>query len=365
MRLAASRASDSNYGFPQRLPRTGLHRALCALVLFVQIIAVAPSVSAQVGTIDAVLPRMVKIFGAGGIRNLEAFSTGFLISPDGHVATIWNHVLDVHPEQGVTAILDDGRRYRAHLVGAEPQLNLAVLKLAPDETGLPHVNPARAVNVAPGTRVLAFSNMFRVSTGDEPVSVLHGVIAARTNLAVRRGAFEVPYGGDVYIIDAVTNNPGAGGGLITTLDGRPVAMIGRELQNDESNTWINYAIPVTELSPVIAEIISGRYTAKNRVDDGDTSPAQFRTEDVGLVMVPDVVARTPAWVEAVLLDSPANRAGIRADDLVLFLDDQLIQSCDMFRKTIGRLESGDMFRLVLRRGDELVTVDLLAPPTKR
>ena len=77
-------------------------------------------------TIDHVMPRVVKIFGAGGIANLHAYGTGFLVSPDGHIATVWSHVLDT---SAVTVVLDDGRRFYAEVLGAEPALDVAVIKI--------------------------------------------------------------------------------------------------------------------------------------------------------------------------------------------------------------------------------------------
>ena len=58
--------------------------------------------------------------------------------------------------------------------------------------------------------MLAFSNLFGVATGDEPASVLHGIVAAKTRLEARRGVFDTPYKGPVYVVDAMTNNPGRG-----------------------------------------------------------------------------------------------------------------------------------------------------------
>ena len=46
------------------------------------------------GTPQDVLPRIVKVFGAGGIRGLEHYGSGFLISSDGDIVTVWSHVLD-------------------------------------------------------------------------------------------------------------------------------------------------------------------------------------------------------------------------------------------------------------------------------
>ena len=54
-------------------------------------------------TIDHVQPRMVKIYGAGGLRGLAAYGTGVLVSKEGHIVTIWSHVLD--PDEVVVVLL--------------------------------------------------------------------------------------------------------------------------------------------------------------------------------------------------------------------------------------------------------------------
>ncbi len=67
---------------------------------------------------------------------------------------------------------------------------------------------------------------------------------AYTKLAGRRGVFEFPYTGDVYVVDAITNNPGAAGGALIDRKGNLLGIIGREIKNSLSDTWMNYAIPV-------------------------------------------------------------------------------------------------------------------------
>jgi serine protease Do len=303
--------------------------------------------------IDHVSRRVVKIFGAGGIRGLYAYSTGFLVSPQGHLVTVWSHVLD---DQSVTVVLHDGRKFEGKILGAEPQLDLAVLKIDADD--LPYFDLDEATGAAAGTRVLAYSNMFKVATGDEQVSVLHGVIAARTKLSARRGNYETPYNGPVYVVDAITNNPGSGGGVLTTSDGVLLGMIGKELRNTQTNTWINYAIPISELKTVIGEIISGKFVARSERSEESSNPRRYAPVDFGIVTVPDVLFRTPAFVDHVLPGSPAALADIRPNDLVLFVNDELIQSCRSFKDELGRLEAGDTLKLVIRRGNALIPVEL-------
>lgn len=320
------------------------------------VLAVAPAVRAQSTheTIAAVEPKMVKIFGAGGLQRLQSYGTGFLVSPNGHIATVWSHVLDADT---ATVVLNDGRKFDGKILGYEPQLDLAILKIEAED--LPYFDlETQTASVAPGARILAFSNMFKVATGDEPVSVLHGVIAAHSKLAARRGAYEIPYSGSVYVVDAVTNNSGAGGGALVTRDGRLVAMIGKELRNSLSNTWINYAMPITDLKTPITEIVTGKFSSRQQPTDDVEKPRRYEPVDFGFVMVPDVLFRTPAYIDTVLPGSSAAKAGIRSDDLILFANEELIQSCKVLRDALGALEAGDVLRLVIRRGGALVTIEL-------
>lgn len=312
-------------------------------------------------TIEFVLPRVVKIFGAGGLRGLAAYGTGFLISKDGHIVTAWSHLLDASE---VVVVLNDGRRYPAKVLGAEPPLEVAVLKIeAPnEELSLPFFDLEKHVGSASeGARVLGFSNMFQVATGDEAVSVLHGIIAAKTKFKARRGALEIPYEGQVYVVDAITNNVGSAGGLLTTRDGRLLGMIGRELRNSETNTWLNYSIPLTELRSSIQEIVTGKFSSSKKPVDEPDAARRYDPADFGFVLVPDVLLRTPAYVDSVLPNSPAAKLGLKPDDLVLFVNDELMQSVRTTLDELGRLEAGDTLKLVVRRGDQLLTMEFAVP----
>ncbi len=204
-----------------------------------------PLLAADQSTIEsAVQPKVVKLFGAGGISGLQSYGTGFVISPNGHIATVLSHLLD---GDAVSVVLANGKRYPGKVVAAEPKLDLALLKIEADN--LEFFDLSQTAAGGPGTRIYAFSNMFKVATGDEPLSVQHGVISARTKLAARRGRFASNYAGPVYIVDAITNNPGAAGGVLTSRDGKLLGMLGRELRDAQSQVWVNYVVPIGELAP--------------------------------------------------------------------------------------------------------------------
>jgi serine protease Do len=304
--------------------------------------------------IDEVQPQVVKIFGAGGVANLHSYGTGFLVSPEGHVVTVWSHVLD---GDVVNVVLSDGRRFYGKVLGAEPQLDLAVVKI--DAENLPHFDLAESAEVGPGVRVLGFTNMYKVALGDEPVSVLHGVVAARTRLTARRGRFEAPYDGPVYVVDAITNNPGSAGGVLTTYDGRLLGMLGRELRNADSNVWINYVIPINELRSTIDAIRTGDFSA--RPPETADRDGRYSALDFGIVLVPDVIFRTPAYIDSVLPESAAEGAGLRPDDLIVFANGELVQSIRTLQGQLGRLQAEDDLTLIVRRGNQLVSTVMRVP----
>ena len=81
-------------------------------------------------TIAGAARRVVKLYGAGGVRGLEAYQTGILVSPGGHIVTVLSTVLD---SDSIDCVLDDGRRYPATLLGADPRRELAVLSIAGED----------------------------------------------------------------------------------------------------------------------------------------------------------------------------------------------------------------------------------------
>ena len=122
-------------------------------------------------TVSQTLPKTVKIVGSGGFRGLEAYQSGFLISNEGHVLTAWSYVLD---SDVVTLTMNDGLKREAELIGFDPRLDIAVLKI--DVTDTPHFNLEVATTASVGDRILAFSNLYGVATGNEPVSVQQGFV---------------------------------------------------------------------------------------------------------------------------------------------------------------------------------------------
>lgn len=314
--------------------------------------------------------RLVKVYGAGGIRGLPAYGTGIMVSPTGHVLTVNNHILDTSE---LRVHLPDGTRLLAKVVASEPELDLALLKIddptMPDD--MPHFDIAAAAKAAPpkpGTLVLGFSNQFQIATRDEPLTVQRGILAGIAPLSARIGAFQVPYRGQALIVDAITNNPGAAGGALTTRQGDLLGIIGREVSNELTQTWVNYSIPVwasVDLTDAtgatrkvtVTELVEKKekYKPSNPADRNREKPA---TVETGIALVPDVVERTPPYVDYLRPGGPGIRAGLKPDDLILSLEGLTVPTIGSWKDALAGRKPGEPLRLEIRRGDKIELVTL-------
>jgi S1-C subfamily serine protease len=351
--ITLSRSSALTLALSQR--ERGCAYVICHLSLIAAMLILAPAARAGLPeTIAKTQPKIVKIFGAGGFRGMENYQSGMLISPDGHILTAFSYVLDT---DYITVILDDGRSFDAKLLGADPRLEIAVLKI--NATDLPYFDLHQAVKLRPSARVLAFSNLFGVAYGEEAASVQRGTVAAIARLEGRRGVFDTPYRGPVYVLDVTTNNPGAAGGALVSADGQLAGILGKELRNSLNNTWLNYALPIEELAQSVDEIRAGKFVAR-RESPAEKPQTPLDTAALGITLVPDVLERTPPFVDRLRPGSPAARAGIRPDDLIIMVGPRLVQSCKSLSAELDAIDRIDAVKLTVMRGQELLEFTLRA-----
>jgi S1-C subfamily serine protease len=323
--------------------------AACVAAILPCLAGAAADEPAPQAVIAAAARNVVKLYGAGGLRGLEAYQSGILVSPTGRILTVASTVLD---SDQLDCVLDDGRRYEARLVGIDPRRELAVLEIEADDLPCFTLEDA-GEPVLPGTRVVALSNMFGVAAGDERVTAQRGVVAAVVPLEARRGAAEAPFRGAVYVLDCTTNNPGSPGGGLIDARGRLVGMLGKELRSTAAGIWLNYALPAGELAAGSETILTGDLAT---ADDAGAAPLDPRL--LGAILVPDLLDRTPPFVESVDPGSAAARAGLAADDLVIAVGGRTVTTRTGVEQAIGRLAEGDPVKLTVIRRGALVELDL-------
>ncbi|MEM8680641.1 MAG: trypsin-like peptidase domain-containing protein [Planctomycetota bacterium] len=329
---------------------SGTRFLLCCIAALV--LAAPASRAAEIADVVARVQRKtVKIYGAGGIRGLEAYQSGFLVSPHGHIATVWSYVLDTDE---LTVVLDDGSRFPAEIALSQPQLDLAVLKI--DATDLPSFDVSSAQPLVSGDRVLAFSNLYGIATGNEPTSVLHGHVSAVCPLAARRGVFQIPYSGSVYVLDAMTNNAGAAGGALTDYEGRLAGMLGKEVKARDHDVWLNYALPASALRATIEAAVRGELLTETALAEEEVSLTPWTLQGLGVELVPNLIKNTPPFVELVQPGSPVAEAGLRPDDLIVYIETQIIQSYNELQQALRVHDRTDAIMLTVVRGDDLVSL---------
>jgi serine protease Do len=347
-------------------------RSLAAVVVLGAALPVGAQESFR-GVTDQVNRKLVKVYGAGGFKSLASYGTGILVSPRGHVLTVNNHLLDT---ADLRVHLFDGRKFHAQIIAKEPVLDVALILVSYKGEDLPYFDFAKECGkplAEPGDWVLAFSNQFRIANREEPMSVQRGVLEAYCKLHGRRGVFDAPFIGEVYFIDAITNNPGAAGGALTNTKGELIGIVGRELRNRLSDTWINYAVPIqakakirregkaatVDVATFVREAINGTYK------QSDVKPKKKGSIGVytGVVLVPNVVERTPPYIEEVVPGSPAAAAGLRPDDLIVYMDGELVSTVTIFQDQLANYHPGDEVRLEVQRENQLVGIRIkLAKP---
>lgn len=328
--------------------------------------------------IDAANVRVVKLYGLGA--GLQAgYGTGILVSADGLVLTVESLLIDA---RSVLVVDSAGRRFDADVVERDEARQLALLKIRglrgastpPPVEGVaalvsPGVGPfdyfelrcagegesACHVPLSIGDWVMAAGNAFKVADGPEPVSIAHGVLSARVRLDARRQFREFPYSGEVLVLDAVTSNPGAPGSAVVNLDGELVGMIGRGVISNRTATHLNYAMPRDVLWDFFAE-------ATGIETQGETAPEMlWTTQATGLHVHRAGYRKVLPFIEHVRRGSPADRAGIRADDLILSVNNFQLPDADTLDARIGTIPLHEPLEVVLRRGRVIKTVHIELP----
>jgi serine protease Do len=100
----------------------------------------------------------------------------------------------------------------------------------------------------------------------------------------------------------------------------------------------------------------------DKPEDKPDNPAELSA--LGVVLVPDVLERTPPYIDVVRGGSPAAEAGLKPDDLVVYVGPNIVQSCKHLTEELARIDRDAEVRLVVMRGQELVEVVVkpAAPP---
>jgi S1-C subfamily serine protease len=318
--------------------------------------------------VEAALRRTAKIYG-GAIGDERGYGTGIIVSGDGLVVTPLSIMLEATSLRVVT---HDGRVRPARVKYRDRYRQLALLECGRnDETAEERSGEDDAASTVweafpledeatlqSGDWVLVVGNPFKVAEGPETLTVMMGVCAGRTRLDATDGAQAYPYRGDVLLLDAITSNPGSSGSAVIDLDGHLVGMAGESVTLRATHTDAHFAYPVEELR---------RFLEEAR-DAGTDRPRADRTADAkpgyhGIRLSQIGYRRRLPFVRSVAAGSPAAEAGLRTDDLVVSANGTPIAQARDFETLCRTLRPDDTLTLVVKRGEELLTIRLTLTET--
>jgi serine protease Do len=114
-------------------------------------------------------------------------------------------------------------------------------------------------------------------------------------------------------------------------------------------------MPIGEIAGAVDDILAGRVRprAAAAAENAKKPKEPATLALLGLSLVPDVLPKTPPFIDRVLPGSSAAKAGVMADDLVLFVNDRTISSCKGLREELTFIDRLDEIRIIVQRGQDL------------
>lgn len=285
---------------------------------------------AVTGAVETVGPAVVNIeVLAGGRRG--GSGSGFIFTPDGFVLTN-SHV--VHAASKVEALLADGRRLAARLIGDDPETDLAVVKIDGVELAWARLGDSSELKV--GQLVIAVGNPYGFAA-----TVTAGVVSSLARSFRSRTGRLID---NVIQTDAALN-PGNSGGPLVNSRGEVVGVNTAIIPMAQG---ICFAIPANTARFVASRLIrDGRVRRSYLGVGGQNVPLHRR-----VVRFYDLDADTAVRVTAVEAGSPAEQGGVREGDLIVSFAGQAVSSIDDLHRLMTEERVGVATAVVVLRGTE-------------
>lgn len=264
-------------------------------------------------------------------RRTQSAGSGVIIDADKGTVLTNHHVIDGADEIHVG--LEDGRSFKAELIGSDPDVDIAVLRI--DASSLSDLPLANSEALQVGDFVAAIGNPFGLGQ-----TVTTGIVSAlgRTGLGIE--------GYENFIQTDASINPGNSGGALVNLRGELIGVNTAILAPAGGNVGIGFAIPINMAMASIEQILEHGEVRRGQlgVVIQDLTPELAQAFDLD-------DQRGGAVVADVQEDSAAEKAGLKEGDIVIAIDGKPVASSAELRNAVGLRRVGDSIKLkVLREG---------------
>ena len=304
-------------------------------------------------------PIFRRFFG-GQAQQQEAprgAGSGIIISPDGYILTN-NHVI-VDTSKLTVNVGDKsggpGKAYDAHVVGADPVTDIAVVKIDTNGVKLPVAQLGNSDDVRIGDWAIAVGNPLNVGT-----TVTLGIISAlnRTGQSAEGQTILPAIQTDAAI------NPGNSGGALANINGQVIGINEAILSPSGTYSGIGFAIPINRAKQIAAELIRNGKASHPYLGVGYQPVSTLTSDDRAQTGIPASLT-DGVYVQRVYPNSPAAQAGLHKYDVITQANGQPISDNDALSNLIQSLKVGQTLTLrVLRDGTvRTMTATLRERPT--
>jgi serine protease Do len=276
---------------------------------------------------------------SGGSYPVVAAGSGVIVSDNGFIVTN-NHVVDNADRIEVT--LNDKRTYEAKIIGKDPLTDLAVIKI--EETNLPFLAYGNSDEVQVGEWVLAVGNPFNLTS-----TVTAGIVSAK--------ARDIQILGDVSAVESFIQtdaavNPGNSGGALVNTNGDLIGINAAIATNTGSFTGYSFAIPSNLVNKIVGDLIEFGEVQRAYMGISFIDIDSKFAKEKGLDEIKGV------YVESVIEGGSADKAGIKAGDLILKVDDIETNSKSELMEIIARHRPGDKVQMTIQSGKDQQVVEV-------
>ena len=252
-------------------------------------------------------------------RKEQALGSGVIVSADGYILTA-NHVVADADEVKVS-IADSKKEYTAKIIGKDRATDVAVLKISANN--LPAVTLADSDQLEIGDVVLALGNPFGIGQ-----TVTMGIVSATGRSGLGFNGYE-----DFIQTDAAIN-PGNSGGALVDAEGRRVGINTAIISRSGGNQGIGLAVPVNLARSVLDKLVSGGKVTRGYLG---ILPQDV---DAGLAKQFNLPSEDGALVGDVTADSPAQKGGLKAGDVIVAINGKKITGAQNLKVTVSQLQPG-------------------------
>ena len=269
--------------------------------------------------------------------NDNSLGSGVIVSENGLILTN-NHVIET--ADAIEVALADGRKLSASIVGADPESDLALLQV--EAKDLPSITFASNDQLAVGDVVLAIGNPFGVGQ-----TITQGIVSAlgRNHLGINTY--------ENFIQTDASINPGNSGGALIDTSGNLVGINSAIYSRNGGSMGIGFAIPISIAKQVIEQIAKEGSVTRGWVGVEAQNMTTELAESFGLKTA------SGALIAGILAESPADKAGLKAGDILIAINDRPVINSATKLNLIAALEPNKRATLSIVRAQKKLDIKIL------